>query len=121
MTTTIEQLYAQREAIFEQLHSIDRLRRGSLSQQVFVKKKGDKTLTQGPYFNLQGFHKGKKFNSHIPAHMAQEVQLYVDNFKRFQELSDQCISITDQITQIAQGLDGAKKNAAHGNPTERVP
>ena len=112
MPDTIEQLSAEREAILTELQSIDRLRRGTLSQQVFSKKQGDKTMTQGPYFNLQGFHEGKKFNRYIPAHKAQEVQQHVDNFKRFQELSDQCITLTDQITQIAEGLPAAKKNSS---------
>ena len=112
MPETIEQLSAQRAAILAELQAIDRLRRGTLSQQVFSRKQGDKTLTQGPYFNLQGFHKGKKFNRHIPADKAPEVQQHVANFKRFQALSDQCISLTDQITQIAEGLPDAKKNSS---------
>lgn len=112
MKDTIQQLSAQREALIVQLQSIDRLRRGTLSSQTFSKRQGDKTVTQGPYFNLQGFHKGKKFNRHIPADKAQEVQQHVDNFKRFQELSDQCITITDQITQLAEGLPTIKKNSS---------
>ena len=111
MPDTIEQLSAQREALIGELKSIDRLRRGTLSQQVFSKKRGGKTVTQGPYFNLQAYHKGKKFNCHIPADKAPEVRQHVDNFKRFQQLSDQCITITDQITQIAEGLPDAKKNS----------
>jgi len=113
MPDSIEQLSAQREALISELNSIDRLRRGTLSQQVLSKKRGDKTLTQGPYFNLQAFHKGKKFNCHIPADKAQEVRQHVDNFKRFQQLSDQCVTITDQITQIAEGIPDAKKNSRH--------
>jgi len=112
MPDTLEQLSAKREALLKELHSIDRLRRGSLSQQCFSKKRGDKTVTLGPYFNLQGFHKGRKFNHPIPAEKAQEVRQHVDNFKRFQELSDRCITLTDQITQRAEGLDDAKKNSS---------
>ena len=111
MPDSLEQLSAQRDALFSELKSIDRLRRGTLSQQVFSRKAGDKTVTQGPYFNLQGFHKGKKFNSYNPADKAQDVRQHVENFKRFQQLSDQCVTITDQITQIAEGLPDAKKNS----------
>jgi hypothetical protein len=111
MNPTIVQLSAQRDALLKELNSIDRLRRGSLSQQVISRRQGDHTIIQGPYFNLQGFHKGKKFNSHIPADKAQEVRLHVQNFKRFQELADECITLTDQITQMAEGLDDAKKNS----------
>jgi hypothetical protein len=111
MPQTIEQLCARREALIKELCSIDRLRRGTLSQQVILKRKGEKSVTLGPYFNLQGFHKGKKFNAHIPAGKAQEVGQHVENFKRFQDLADQCISVTDQITQIAEGLSESKKNS----------
>jgi len=111
MSDTIEQLSTQREALLAQLQSIDRLRRGTLSRQVFSKQQGGKTVTQGPYFNLQGFHKGKKFNRHIPADKAQEVQQHVDNFKRFQEVSDQCVTLTDRITQLTEGLPDVKKNS----------
>jgi hypothetical protein len=61
---------------------------------------------------LQAFHKGKKLNCHIPADKAPEVRQHVANFKRFQQLSDQCVTITDQITQIAEGLPDAKKNSS---------
>ena len=112
MPDTIEQLSAQREALIVQLQSIDRLRRGTLSRQVFSRKQGGKTVAQGPYFNWQGFHKGKKFNRHIPADKAPEVQQHVNNFKRFQDLSDQCVTLTDQITQLAAGLPDVKKNSS---------
>jgi hypothetical protein len=112
MPNSIDQLSAQRDALLKELQSIDRLRRGSLSSQTFIKKQGDKSVTQGPYFNLQGFHKGKKFNRHIPADKAPEVQQHVDNFKRFQELSDQCITLTDEITKLAEGLPDSKKNSS---------
>ena len=112
MTDNIDQLCAQREAIIEELKSIDRMRRGTLTKQVFSKKQGDKTVTQGPYFNLQGSHKGQKFNHYIAADKAQEVQQQVDNFKRFQELSDQCITLTDKVTQLSQGLPEVRKNSS---------
>jgi hypothetical protein len=103
----LQQLSAKREAILDQLKSIDRLRRGSLSRQVFTKQQAGKTVSQGPYFILQGFHHGKKFSQRIPSEAAQSVELQVQNFKQFQALADECISITDQITQLA---DGSKKN-----------
>jgi hypothetical protein len=110
MPNSIDQLSAQRDAVLTQLKSIDRLRRGTLSRQVFAKKQDGRTVTQGPYFVLQGFQGGIKFSQRIPASEAERVQEQVDNFKHFQALADQCISLTDQITQLAEGLPGAKKN-----------
>jgi len=110
MPDKIEQLSVERDALLTRLKSIERLRRGSLSRQVFAKKQADQTLTQGPYYVLQSFHKGKKLSQRIPAEQAERVQQQVDNFKRFQELADQCITLTDQITQLAEVEPGRKKN-----------
>jgi hypothetical protein len=111
MPNSIDRLSAQRDALLAQLKSIDRLRRGTLSRQVFTKKQDGHTVTQGPYFVLQGFQGGRKFSQRIPALAAERVQEQVDNFKQFQALADQCISLTDQITQLAEGLPDAKKNS----------
>ena len=108
MTDHLRQLSAQRDAILAQLKSIDRLRRGTLSRQMFTKTQAGKTVSQGPYFILQGFHQGKKFSQRIPSQAAEAVQHQVQNFKQFQALADECISITDQITQMAEG---GKKNS----------
>ena len=111
MPKSIDQLSAQRNALLAQLKSIDRLRRGTLSRQVFTKEQDGRTVTQGPYFVLQGFQGGRKFSQRVPAPAAERVQEQVDNFKQFQALADQCISLTDQITQLAEGLPDAKKNS----------
>jgi len=110
MPNKLDQLSAQRQAVLSQLQSIERLRRGTLSSQVYVKNRGGESVTQGPYFVLQGFYKGKQFSRRIPADKAQEVQQHVDNFKHFQELTQECITITDEITQVAEGLPDVKKN-----------
>ncbi len=111
MTNSLDQLSAQRDALLAQLKAINRLRRGSLSHQVYTRKQAGQTRTQGPYYVLQGFHKGKKFSQRIPAQAAQRVQEQVDNFKQFQTLADQCITLTDQITQLAEALPDRKKNS----------
>lgn len=111
MTSNLDQLSAQRDVLLDQLKAINRLRRGSLSRQVYARKQAGQTHTQGPYFVLQGFHKGKKFSQRIPAQAAERVQQQVDNFKHFQALADQCITLTDQITQLAEAVPGRKKNS----------
>jgi len=112
MPNTIDQLAAQRAALLAQLQCIDRLRRGSLSRQVYSKRRNGQTLTQGPYFVLQGFHKGKKFSRRVPARQASRVEEQVGNFKRFQELADQCVTVTDQMTQLAEAKPDRKKNSS---------
>ena len=67
--------------------------------------------TQGPYFILQGFHQGKKFSRRVAASQAAQVEQQVGNFKRFQELADQCITVTDQMTQLAGAKPDRKRNS----------
>lgn len=111
MPNKLDQLAAEREGLLAQLQSLDRLRRGSLSRQVYSKKLGGQPHAQGPYFVLQGFHKGKKFSQRVGAGQAEQVQQQVNNFKRFQELADQCVTVTDQLTQLAEAKADIKKNS----------
>jgi hypothetical protein len=111
MPNPIEQLSAQRDALLSQLQALDRLRRGSLSRQTFTKIHAGQPRSQGPYYVLQGFHHGKKFSERIPAQRAPQVQQQVQNFKRFQQLTDQCITLTDQITRWADPPPQSKKNS----------
>jgi|SRR5215207_2542821 len=113
MPNKIDQLCSQRDELLQQLKTIDRLRRGTLSRQVYSKTQAGHAHTQGPYYTLQAFHKGKKFSQRIPAEQAERVQQQVDNFKQFQDLADQCITLTDQITQLDERAPDAKKNSRH--------
>ena len=110
MSKQLDQLSANREAVLAQLKALDRLRRGSLSRQVYSTKHAGQVLTHGPYYVLQSFHKGKKVSERIPTERADQVQQQVDNFKRFQVLTDQCITLTEQITKLAEGAPESKKN-----------
>jgi len=112
MKDDFQHLSAQRDALFDEMQTIDRMRRGTLSRQVFLKKDAQGQHDQGPYYVLQSFHHGKKLSRRIPADQAPAVQEHVQNFKRFQDLADQCVTLTDQITQIDEGLDDAKKNSS---------
>jgi len=120
MPNKIEQLAAERQALLAEIGSIDRLRRGSLSRQVYARKKAGQDHTQGPYFVLQGFHKGKKFSQRVPADQAQQLEQQVNNFKRFQELADQCVTVTDQLTQLSQAQPESKKNSRPRKSSRRV-
>ena len=121
MPNPLDQLTVERAALLAQLQSIDRLRRGSLSRQVFSKKREGVARTQGPYFVLQGFHQGKKFSQRVPASQASQVEQQVRNFKRFQELADRCVTVTDQMTQLTEAKPDRKKAPAGGGPNRAIP
>lgn len=93
------------------MQAIDRLRRGSLSKQFFKAPPGQ-AGRRGPYYVLQGFFRAKKFSERIPAEEAPRVQAQVDNYRRFQTLAEEYVTLTDQITQLeSQNADG-KKNSS---------
>lgn len=110
MPDPIQALRSQREAIVERMKQIDHLRRGSLSRQLFKTRRGAKTVQSGPYFILQCFFKGKKSSERIPASQADEVEKQVENFRLFNTLADEFITLSDQITQLECSAGDSKKN-----------
>lgn len=113
MPDPIPALRSQRDAVLERMKHIDHLRRGSLSRQFFKTQRGGKTVQSGPYFVLQCFFKGKKCSERIPASQAQEVEKHVQNFRIFNGLAEEFITLSDQITQLACSTDDSKKNASN--------
>lgn len=113
MNPSPQDLRQQRDAILQQMRDIDHLRRGTLSRQFFKTRQKGHTVQQGPYFVLQCFFKGKKCSERIPAQQAPEVQQQVSNYQRFQQLAEEFVTITDQITQLESGTAESKKNSGH--------
>lgn len=85
------------------------MRRGSLSRQFFSSGQSNPAAGHGPYFVLQGYLQGQKFSKRISAAEAPEVETQVANYKRFQELADQFVTVTEQIT--LQEAPDSKKNS----------
>lgn len=115
MPEHLDSLLQKRAGLLQDLQAIDRLRRGSLSKQFFKAPPG-LTGRRGPYFVLQGFFHGKKFSERIPAEQAPQVQEQVDNFRRFQTLAEEYITLSDEITRLeAPDADRKKKDSSRRN------
>lgn len=93
------------------MQSIDRLRRGSLSKQFFKSRRGH-AARRGPYYVLQGFLRGKKFSERIPQDQAAQVEQDVDNYRRFQALAEEYVTVSDQITRLQDRSQDSKKNSS---------
>jgi hypothetical protein len=124
MNLSRSQPEARREQILQQIQSIDRLRRGCLSRQFFKKRRADSKLPQGPYYVLQGYIQGQKFSERVPVEQAAQIQPLVANYKRFEQLAEEFVTVTDQLTRLSQEAPDAKKNSrrrsgrnASGKPT----
>lgn len=95
------------------MKQIDHLRRGSLSRQFFKTRRAGKVVEVGPYFVLQCFFKGKKCSERVPASRAGEVEKQVENFRHFNALAEEFVSLSDQITQRESSVEDSKKNASN--------
>jgi hypothetical protein len=114
MPIPLDSLLQKRELIFKEMQAIDCLRRGSLSKQFF--KSGPGQPARGPYFVLQGFFQGKKFSERVPTAEAPEVQQQVDNYRQFQKLAEDYVTLSDQITRMGSSNLESKKNFSPRKP-----
>lgn len=113
MPDPIQALRAQRDAVVDRMRQIDHLRRGSLSRQFFKTRRGGKTVQSGPYFVLQCFFNGQKCSQRIASSQAQEVEKHVENFRSFNALAQEFVTLSDQITQLECAGGDGKKNASN--------
>ena len=113
MPASLQALHSQRDAVLDRMKQIDHLRRGSLSRQFFKTQRDGKTVESGPYFVLQCSFQGKKCSERIPASQAQEVETQVENFRLFNALAEEFVTLSDQITQRECSGEDRKKNASN--------
>lgn len=113
MHDPLQTLRSQRDGVLERMKQIDHLRRGSLSRQFFKTTRDGKIIQSGPYFVLQCSFKGKKCSERIPTQDAQQVEKHVENFRLFNELAEEFVSLSDQITQLECATGDSKKNASN--------
>jgi hypothetical protein len=118
MKPKLDQLRQQRQDLLQQMQSIDRLRRGSLSKQFFQARAA---AQQGPYYVLQGFFHGKKFAHRIPEDQAAQVQADVENYRRFQSLAEEYVTLSEQITCLQDRPGAVKKTPAARGRRRTVP
>ena len=111
LKSSLPQLQQQRDEILHQIQAIDRLRRGTLSEQFFTRQAQGQTVRQGPYYVLQCFLQGTKCSERIASDQAAQTKIDVAHYQRFQELAKQFIEVTDQLTRLADGSTPAKKNS----------
>ena len=107
-----DDLLQKRQALLLQMQSIDRLRRGSLSKQFFKIQPPAPSARQGPYYVLQGFFHGQKFSERIPPEQAAQVEQDVENYRRFQTLAEEYVTLSDQITRLQDQPQESKKNSS---------
>jgi hypothetical protein len=111
MKHNLDDLLQKRESLLRQMQTIDRLRRGTLSKQFFKASSPGASTPRGPYYVLQGFFHGKKFAQRVRPDQATQVQQDVDNYRRFQTLAEEFVTLSDQLTRLQDQTPDSKKNS----------
>jgi hypothetical protein len=112
MKLNLNDLAQKRQSLLLQMQSIDRLRRGSFSKQFFKSQPTAPAARLGPYYVLQGFFHGKKFSERVPPEQAAQVEQDVENYRRFQTLAEEYVTLSDQITRLQDQPQESKKNSS---------
>ena len=109
MTPELTQLQARREEILHEMGAIDRICRGHVSEQFFKAQRGGKPLRRGPYYVLQRWFRGKNLCERVSAEQLEPVRQGVAGYKRFRQLADEFVDLSEQMTLQTGQLPAVKK------------
>ena len=113
---TIQQ---ERSRILEEMARIDQMIRGKLSKQTYTQKRGEQTLTQGPYFLLQRREQGKNNCQRVGSEELEAIAAGVEGYARFQQLAQRYAQLTEQMTWNEQSAGVKKKFQRFWRPSSR--
>lgn len=98
---------------------IDRMIRGHVSQQTYLVRRGERTITQGPYHLLQRRQNGKNNCQRVGADELEFIVQAVQGHERFQKLVQRYAALTEQMTWDEQSAPVKKKFQRFWRPTSR--
>jgi hypothetical protein len=101
----------RRDEILQEMAEIDRMQRGSLSEQFFKRMKEGREVIHGPYYVLQHWVKGKHCSQRVSAKDVEPVRSAIEGRERFEKLAQEFLEITEQMTCKSGQNQDAKKNA----------
>jgi hypothetical protein len=116
MTPELTQLQARREEILHEMGAIDRICRGHVSEQFFKSTRRGKPCRRGPYYVLQRWFRGKNLCERVSAEQLEPVRQGVAGYKRFRQLADEFVDVSEQITLQTGGLPAVKKKRGWPSP-----
>ena len=91
--------------------AIDRIQRGTLSQQFFKRRKAGHEVVYGPYYVLQHSVAGRHYSQRVPANEVLPVQNAIEGRERFEKLAQEFVEITERLTRDADRDEDTKKNS----------
>jgi hypothetical protein len=110
----IEELERRKNEIVTEIHEIQTIRRGTISEQYLkVPRKGKEPSIRGPYYVLARNEEGKTVSTRINTPEEFElVQKDIEAYKKFISLSKEFVLVMEAITDIKRGgnIMDSKKN-----------
>ena len=91
MNSKLKQIDNRIKTIKKELSKIEEMRPGSLSQQ---QRKGRKNQSYGIYWSLNYTFKNKRHTEYIRNEFVDEIEVQVENYKKFRLLTDEWIELS---------------------------
>jgi len=111
---SIEVLEKRREELLAQIEEISTMKRGTINEQYLkVSRKGKEPSLRGPYYVLSRNEGGKTVGFRVKNdEKLKLLQQDVENYKRFNDLSKEFVSVMEAITDIKRSgsIIDSKKN-----------
>jgi len=108
---TVAHLRHQRERLLEELSDLECVRRGSVVEQRVAATAADgRRYERGPYPLYSFKEKGRTVSRRL--HSATEVDVYrqqIDNGRRFQQVVDELLRVSEQLSDATVQTDTVKK------------
>lgn len=100
----------RRDEILQEMAEIDRMQRGTLSEQFFKQTKDGREVIHGPYYVLQHWVKGKHCSQRVPVKNLAPVRSAIEGRERFEKLAQEFVEITERLTKELEQDQDSKKN-----------
>ena len=113
-------IICRRDEILQEMAEIDRMQRGSLSEQFFKLMTDGREVIHGPYYVLQHRVKGKHCSQRVPVKNLAPMRSAIEGRERFEKLAQEFVEITERLTRETD-QDSKKKPTKSAKRSSRKP
>jgi len=106
---TVESLTEKRARLLEEIKRLGGMRRGSVTEQYYaVRHRDGSQVRQGPYFLYSYKAQGRTISRRLPdAGVAHRYREEIAAFRRFEELSAELVTVSQQICDLQTRAEAA--------------
>ena len=113
---SMEQQEAERQEILRDMAGIERMRRGTVSEQyVKTRQKDGSVIENGPYFLYSRTEKGRSVSQRITADVLDRYRAETENCRRFKELANRCVLVCEGLAEQDEGSQEKKRSRRKKN------